>query len=75
MFLSFLCRVAMKKEVIESELQIADVTIGKLLDEIDDLKEILAGYGGHLYPCQADGGKCFCGWHDIVDEFDLHPDD
>lgn len=51
---------------------IADETIGTLLDEIDDLKGLLAHFGGHCFPCEFDGGRCFCGWIEIVDEFNLN---
>ena len=59
-------------KALEKELVIADETIGTLLDEIDDLRGVLAHFGGHVFPCQFDGGKCFCGWVEIIDEFDLN---
>lgn len=59
-------------KVAERELAIADETIGGLLDELSELQELLAAFGGHVYPCQAGTGRCFCGWLDVVEEFGLH---
>ena len=58
-------------KAFENELTIADETIGTLLDEIDELRGYLAFYGGHVHPCKNDGGRCFCGWLNLVNDLDL----
>ncbi len=62
----------LRDEVSDSQLGYKQALLEEAADEIERLRELLAMYGEHTYPCPIVhpdyDGKCTCGWAAIEKE-------